>query len=178
MQLRDTQIQTQLLERAHISLRFVIVSKLATGFESGKNAITALWCKVSFRYIHLYAKALKLHYLYSHIVDIKTKTLHCTGVRFIILVSGGFTIAAVHGLWTPNEGINQRYLKNWADVADKICFGRTYKFGIGIEFSAVQWRQFPHRVSVVRGQNDGMDAELGVACSLEMSCYYTTLKVI
>ena len=30
-----------------------------------------------------------------------------------------------HGLWTPNEGINQRYLKNWAKVADKICFGRT-----------------------------------------------------
>ena len=30
-----------------------------------------------------------------------------------------------HGLRTPNEGINQRYLKNWDDVADKICFGRT-----------------------------------------------------
>ena len=30
-----------------------------------------------------------------------------------------------HGLRTRNEGINQRYLKNWADVADKICFGRT-----------------------------------------------------
>ena len=29
-----------------------------------------------------------------------------------------------HGLRTPNEGINQRYLKNWADVADKLCFGR------------------------------------------------------
>ena len=29
------------------------------------------------------------------------------------------------GLQTPNEGINQGYLKNWADVADKICFGRT-----------------------------------------------------
>ena len=29
-----------------------------------------------------------------------------------------------HGLRTPNEGKNQRYLKNWADVADKICFGR------------------------------------------------------
>ena len=43
-----------------------------------------------------------------------------------------------HGLRTPNEGINQRYLKNWAEEADKICFGRTYKFGIGIEFSAVQ----------------------------------------
>ena len=42
-----------------------------------------------------------------------------------------------HGLWTPNEGINQRFLKIWADVADKICFGRTKKFGIGIEFSAV-----------------------------------------
>ena len=25
-----------------------------------------------------------------------------------------------HGLQTPNEGINQRNLKNWADVADKI----------------------------------------------------------
>ena len=30
-----------------------------------------------------------------------------------------------HGLRTANEGINQRYLKNWADVADKICFGHT-----------------------------------------------------
>ena len=30
-----------------------------------------------------------------------------------------------YGLRTPNEGINQRYLKNWADVVDKICFGRT-----------------------------------------------------
>ena len=28
-----------------------------------------------------------------------------------------------HGLRTPNEGINQGYLKKWADV--KICFGRT-----------------------------------------------------
>ena len=33
--------------------------------------------------------------------------------------------AIAHGLRTPNEGINQKYLKNWADVADKICFGRT-----------------------------------------------------
>ena len=30
-----------------------------------------------------------------------------------------------YGLRTPNEGINQRNLKFWADVADKICFGRT-----------------------------------------------------
>ena len=33
-----------------------------------------------------------------------------------------------HGLWTPNEGINQRNL----NVADKICFGGIYKFGIWI----------------------------------------------
>ena len=32
---------------------------------------------------------------------------------------------STQGLRTPNEGINQRYLKNWADVADKICFGQT-----------------------------------------------------
>ena len=49
------------------------------------------------------------------------------------------------------EGIIQRYLKNWADVADKICFGRTQQFGIGIEFSAVQSWLFPLWVSVVRG---------------------------
>ena len=30
-----------------------------------------------------------------------------------------------HGLRTPNKGIIQRNLKFWADVADKICFGRT-----------------------------------------------------
>ena len=38
-----------------------------------------------------------------------------------------------------------------AYVADKICFGRTNKFGIGIGiwFSAVQWRWFPHWASVV-----------------------------
>ena len=30
-----------------------------------------------------------------------------------------------HGLRTFNEGINQINLKIWADVADKICFGRT-----------------------------------------------------
>ena len=30
-----------------------------------------------------------------------------------------------HGLRTPNEGINQRNLKIWADVADKICSGHT-----------------------------------------------------
>ena len=43
----------------------------------------------------------------------------------------------IHGLRTPNECIDQRNLKFWADVADKICFGRTYRFGIGIWFSAV-----------------------------------------
>ena len=30
-----------------------------------------------------------------------------------------------HGLRTPNEGINQWYLKNWADMADTIRFGCT-----------------------------------------------------
>ena len=30
-----------------------------------------------------------------------------------------------HGLWTTNEGITQRNLKIWADVADKKCSGST-----------------------------------------------------
>ena len=32
---------------------------------------------------------------------------------------------AIHGLRTPNEGMNQRNLKIWANVAGKICFSRT-----------------------------------------------------
>ena len=36
-----------------------------------------------------------------------------------------FLVAPCHGLRTANEGINQRYLKKWADVADKICLGPT-----------------------------------------------------
>ena len=43
-----------------------------------------------------------------------------------------------HGLRTPNKGIDQRYLKNWANVVDKICCRHTKKFGSGSEFSAVQ----------------------------------------
>ena len=38
-----------------------------------------------------------------------------------------------HGLQPPNEGINQRNMKIWADVADKICFGRTY-MAVGVDF--------------------------------------------
>ena len=38
-----------------------------------------------------------------------------------------FCVTFTHGLRTSNEGINQRYQKNWADVADKICFARTGK---------------------------------------------------
>ena len=34
-------------------------------------------------------------------------------------------LTSIHGLRTPNEDINKRYLKNWAGVADKIFFGRT-----------------------------------------------------
>ena len=49
----------------------------------------------------------------------------------------------IHWLQTHNEGLNQRYLKNWTDVADKI-------FGNGSEFSAVQWSLFPLWASVLR----------------------------
>ena len=51
-----------------------------------------------------------------------------------------------HGQWTMKTSMDyghpmkacQRYLKNWVDVADKICFGRTNTFRIGIEFLAMQ----------------------------------------
>ena len=58
---------------------------------------------------------------------------------FNLTISNDFDFYAfTHGLRTPNEGINQRNMKIWVDVADKICFCHTLKFGIGIEFSVVQ----------------------------------------
>ena len=59
-------------------------------------------------------------------------------------------VCAMHGVRTPIEDVNQRNLKIWANVADKISFGRTWKFGSRSGFSAVQWRWFLHRASVVR----------------------------
>ena len=43
----------------------------------------------------------------------------------IELTSRAFLLGWHHGLRTPNEGINQRNLKIWADVVDKIFFGCT-----------------------------------------------------
>ena len=39
-----------------------------------------------------------------------------------------------HGLRTPNEGINQRNLKIWADVADKIASAVPENLGVGVDF--------------------------------------------
>ena len=36
-------------------------------------------------------------------------------------------IGIAHKLRTPNKDINQRNLKIWADVADKICFSHTWE---------------------------------------------------
>ena len=51
--------------------------------------------------------------------------------RFIILIQKladlfRKLIAHNHGLRTPNEGKNQRILKIWADVADKIPYSREH----------------------------------------------------
>ena len=39
----------------------------------------------------------------------------------------------MHGLRTPNEGVNQRNLKFFAYVADKICFGQPKNLGEGVD---------------------------------------------
>ena len=49
----------------------------------------------------------------------------------------------------PKKAKIKKNLKIWADVAYKICFGRTLKFGSGSLFSAVQWRQFSYRASLI-----------------------------
>ena len=38
----------------------------------------------------------------------------------------------IHGLRTPDEGINQRNLKFWANVADTICFAAPKNLGLGL----------------------------------------------
>ena len=63
---------------------------------------------------------------------------HFVTTSLIIIIPAFWLFYENHGLRTPNEGINQRYLKNWADVADKICCRHTKIFGSGSEFSAVQ----------------------------------------
>ena len=45
--------------------------------------------------------------------------------HFFPIFFRNFYHALDHGLRTPNECINRRYLKNRAYTADKICFGRT-----------------------------------------------------
>ena len=41
-----------------------------------------------------------------------------------------------HGLRTYIKGTNKSYLKNWANVAVKICFGRIHLkiWGVGVNF--------------------------------------------
>ena len=39
-----------------------------------------------------------------------------------------------HGLRTPNEDTNQRYLKNWADMANKYALAVPEKLGVGLNF--------------------------------------------
>ena len=51
--------------------------------------------------------------------------LRYLGIYVVLLTRKRTHNDIMHGLRTPNEGINQRYLKNVADVADKTCFGRT-----------------------------------------------------
>ena len=38
------------------------------------------------------------------------------------------------GLWTPNKGINQRYLKNWANVEKKYASAAPKNLGVGVNF--------------------------------------------
>ena len=39
-----------------------------------------------------------------------------------------------HGLRRPNEGINQRNLKIWTDVADKIASAISKNLRVGVDF--------------------------------------------
>ena len=58
-----------------------------------------------------------------------------------------------HGLRITHEGINQRYLKNWADVAKKYALGVLKKLGVGVNFQSFSAGYFlsgrPYSVSLI-----------------------------
>ena len=62
--------------------------------------------------------------LHSTIV-FSTDTLIVIALVERLVEDRNFVPLPYHRLLTPKEGINQRILKIRANVADKICFGRT-----------------------------------------------------
>ena len=81
---------------------------------------------------------LKLYFLPTQILNWSFRELKPAKLLMISLLSRTRIFAKIkffcavciihvcsHGLRTPNKGINQRYLKNWAEVVDEICFGHT-----------------------------------------------------
>jgi hypothetical protein len=65
------------------------------------------------------------HKFFLRIGDLKKK-IWAGHFEIFFSKKKNFFLLHSHGLRIPNEGINQRYLKNWADVVDKICFGLGY----------------------------------------------------
>ena len=57
--------------------------------------------------------------------EVKLKDTESKNKTMAFLIRQDVTNKSLLQPRTPNEGIDQRYLKIWADVADKICFGRT-----------------------------------------------------
>ena len=57
------------------------------------------------------------------------------------LRSGSLTLGLNHGLRTPNEGITQRYLKNWADEAYASVVPKN--LGLGLNFRPCSEGYFP-----------------------------------
>ena len=68
----------------------------------------------------------------------------CQSILLTVLLNQSFSYAFELVLKMKYVGIkiilsdSSYQYENWADVADKICFGHTLKFGSGSEFSVVQ----------------------------------------
>ena len=61
----------------------------------------------------------------------------CTTIEnhsMILLYKTQVGLRVFHGLWTPNEGKNQRNLNIWADVADKYASALPKNLGAGVGF--------------------------------------------
>ena len=113
-------------------LLFNLTTNKLKEYQAGKQAS---YCNCVFEIVFLLYLKLKKYVVKGKYRQIRKDMLFIykdlSKLKISLLYSSFYYLCTVqwnppyHGLRTPNEGINQRYLKNWADVADKICCRHT-----------------------------------------------------
>jgi hypothetical protein len=117
-------------------LQFSFVSQLFDSRESITMAVFVWFCPKNIRILYL-LKSISFFLAFWHTgVSVEIAMLCCYWLKYF---EGLPCPRMLEARTTDTQWRHKsKNLKFWADVADKVCFGRTKKFGIGIWFSAVQ----------------------------------------